>query len=144
MDDEYRRSAPRPPHRIEARDRAGSVAAMRTPRALFAGMAVVAAATAMAACSGGGQSAPPTPTDPVLAQGQQIYQQKCASCHGKGGGGGLGVKLADVVESRYPNIEDQIAVIAEGKGNMQAFGDELSQEEMMAVARYEREVLGTN
>ena len=143
MDDEYRRSAPRPPHEMGALGRAGSVAAMRTPRALFAGMAVVAAATAMAACSGG-ESAPPTPTDPVLAQGQQIYEQKCASCHGKGGGGGLGVKLADVVESRYPNIEDQIAVIAGGKGNMQAFGDELSQDEMMAVARYEREVLGTN
>ena len=115
---------------------------MRTPRALFAGLAVVAVATAFAAC--GGESAPATPTDPVLAQGQQIYNQKCASCHGKGGNGGMGVKLADVVEARYPNIDDQIAVIAEGRGSMPGFGGQLSEEEMLAVARYEREVLGSN
>jgi mono/diheme cytochrome c family protein len=115
---------------------------MRTPRALFAGLVVAGAATVFAAC-GGGQSAPPTPTDPVLAQGQQIYNQKCASCHGKGGGGGMGPKLANVVEARYPNIADQIAVISEGRGGMQSFKDQLTEEEMNAVARYEREVLGS-
>jgi mono/diheme cytochrome c family protein len=120
---------------------------MRTPRALFAGLAVVAAATTFAACSG--SSAPPTPTDPVLAQGQTIYNQKCASCHGTGGNGGMGPKLAGVVANRYPDIEDQKAVIAEGKGSMPGFASEgggsgLSDDEITAVARYEREVLGTN
>jgi len=118
---------------------------MRTPRLFVAGLLVVGAATAFAAC--GGESAPATPADPVLAQGQQIYSNKCASCHGKGGNGGMGPKLAGVVASKYPNIDDQKAVIAGGKSSMPSFGGsgdgKLTDDEITAVARYEREVLGT-
>jgi len=119
---------------------------MRTPRALFAGLAVVAVATTFAACGAG--STPATPSDPVLAEGQTIYSQKCASCHGQGGNGGMGPKLAGVVANRYPNIEDQEAVIASGRSSMPAFksdgkGSGLTDEQITAVARYEREVLGT-
>ena len=113
---------------------------MSTRRALVAGLVVVAVATAFAAC--GGSSAPATPADPVLAHGQDIYNSKCASCHGKGGNGGLGPKLAGVVANRYPNIDDQKAVIADGRGSMPAWKDKLSDDDMTAVARYEREVLG--
>lgn len=116
---------------------------MRTPRALLAGLAVVGGATVFAAC--GGASTPATPTDPVLARGQTIYNQKCASCHGPGGNGGMGPKLAGVVENRYPNIEDQMAVIRDGRGSMPGFGGSsssaLSEDDVRAVARYEREVL---
>ena len=119
--------------------------AMRTPRALLAGLVVVAVATLFAAC--GGASAPATPSDPVLAEGQTIYNQKCASCHGTGGNGGMGPKLAGVVANRYPDIEDQKAVIANGAGSMPGFGGpataRLSDDEITAVARYEREVLGS-
>ena len=118
---------------------------MRTPRSLVAGLLVVGAATAFAAC--GGQSTPATPSDPVLAQGQEIYNSKCSSCHGKGGNGGMGPKLAGVVANKYPNIEDQKAVISGGRSSMPAFGGEgdgkLSDDQITAVARYEREVLGT-
>ncbi len=117
---------------------------MRTPRALLAGLAVAAGATVVAACGSAGT--PSTPKDPVLAQGQEIYTRLCASCHGRGGNGGLGPKLAGVVANRYPNIEDQKAVIANGRGSMPAFsgsaGSALTDDEMTAVARYEREVLG--
>lgn len=116
---------------------------MRTPRALLAGLAVVGTATVFAAC--GGASTPATPTDPVLARGQTIYNTKCASCHGPGGNGGMGPKLAGVVENRYPNIEDQMAVIRNGRSSMPAFGgttsSALSEDDIRAVARYEREVL---
>jgi mono/diheme cytochrome c family protein len=50
------------------------------------------------------------------------------------------VKLAGVVAARYPDIEDHMAVIREGKGGrMPKFGDQLSPEEIEAVARWERE-----
>jgi mono/diheme cytochrome c family protein len=118
---------------------------MRSARALAAGLAVVVAATLAAAC--GSDSTPATPTDPVLAQGQEIYNRMCASCHGKGGGGGMGPKLAGVVANRYPNIDDQKAVISGGRGSMPAFGgtssSALSDDQITAVARYERESLGT-
>ena len=58
----------------------------------------------------------------MLAEGQTIYNQKCASCHGPGGNGGMGPKLAGVVANRYPDIEDQKAVIANGRSSMPAFG----------------------
>jgi mono/diheme cytochrome c family protein len=115
---------------------------MPTPRALLGGLLVVVVAVLFAAC--GGQSAPATPSDPVLAEGQQIYSQRCASCHGQGGNGGMGPKLAGVVANRYPDIEDQKAVIASGRGSMPAFKGGLTDEQITAVARYEREVLGTN
>jgi mono/diheme cytochrome c family protein len=105
------------------------------------GSAVVAAALGLGACGGGGGAEQATPSDPVLAQGQQVYKDHCARCHGSRGGGGAGVKLAGVVAQRYPDIEDQIAVIANGRANMPKFSEELSPEEMEAVARWEREGL---
>jgi mono/diheme cytochrome c family protein len=49
------------------------------------------------------------------------------------------VKLAGVVAARYPNIDDHIAVIREGRTGMPAFDERLTPEEIEAVARWERE-----
>ena len=57
------------------------------------------------------------------------------------GGGGAGPKLAGRMEDVYPDIADQIAVIANGRGSMPAFGSALTPEQIEAVAKYEREVL---
>jgi mono/diheme cytochrome c family protein len=102
------------------------------------GAFVVATALVLAAC---GSSEPEaTPSDPVLARGQEIYRKNCASCHGSKGGGGSGVKLAGVVASRYPNIEDHETVIRDGiEPGMPGWGDRLSPEDIEAVARWERE-----
>jgi mono/diheme cytochrome c family protein len=52
------------------------------------------------------------------------------------------VKLAGVVASRFPNIEDHIAVIRDGRQpGMPGWGDKLSPEDIEAVARWEREGL---
>jgi len=122
---------------------AGSVPPMSSLRVMLAGLVLVVGSTAIAACSSSSSPAAPT-GDPVLVEGQQIYSQNCASCHGANGGGGYGPKLAGVVEAKYPNIDDQIALITNGKGGMPAFGKKLSADQITAVARYTREVLGKN
>ncbi len=102
---------------------------------------VAAGALALGAgCAGGG---PATPSDPVLAQGQQIYTARCASCHGVAGGGGIGPALAGRMTERFPNVADQTALLVNGvQGtSMRAFGDVLTAEEIDAVVRYTRETL---
>jgi mono/diheme cytochrome c family protein len=98
--------------------------------------AVAVATLIVAACGSGDDLA--TPTDPTLARGQQVYRQNCASCHGSKGGGGAGPRLAGVVAERYPSIDDQIAVIVNGRAGMPSFEDRLSPEDIAAVAAYVR------
>ena len=102
--------------------------------------AVIAACFAFAACS----AEPPAVTvdDPELVQGREVYAANCASCHGADGGGGLGRKLSEgAVVASYPDIKDQIDLIANGEGAMPAYVGRLTGEQMQAVARYTREVL---
>ena len=116
--------------------KSGAVTRRRLTAAL-AGL-VLTAALGLAACSGSDTSA--TPSDPVLARGQEVYKKNCATCHGSKGGGGSGVKLAGVVASRYPNIEDHENVIRNGiQPGMPAWGSKLSDDDIQAVARWERE-----
>ncbi len=77
-----------------------------------------------------------------LQVGERVFARNCASCHGRGGDGGMGPKLADgrVVE-RYPDPRDHREVVVEGRGAMPAWGDRLTDEEVDAVVRYEREGL---
>ena len=98
-------------------------------------------ALVLAACGSNGTGA--KPSDPVLAQGQQVYQAHCSTCHGSKGQGGTGMKLAGKVAQNYPNIADQIAVITNGRSSMPAWKNSLSADDINAVARYERECLGT-
>jgi len=107
---------------------------------LVSAVAVVSLAAATVACSG--SSAPETPTDPVLAEGQEIYNRNCASCHGTAGqGGGIGPRLAGQVTESFPDIADQEQLIADGKGNMPGWEDRLTPEQIEAVTRYTRESL---
>lgn len=104
-------------------------------------LAAVLGAGAVGACS---SDTPATPSDPVLARGQEVYNAQCAQCHGVSGGGGVGPAIAGVLEERYPDISEHIDIIADGVSgsNMPAFKGRLSAEEIEAVARYEREALG--
>lgn len=92
--------------------------------------------------------------------GRQIYTaQGCAGCHGGSGEGGVGPALADV-ETTFPEITDHMAWIKGGsqsvgvgnpygdpaagrvaKGGMPPF-PKLTDEELEAVATYEREAFG--
>lgn len=80
--------------------------------------------------------------DPTLELGREIYIKQCASCHGGAGGGGRGTKLSEgTVTAAFPDIADQIAVVADGRNAMPAFGGRLTVEELDAVVRFTREVL---
>ncbi len=106
-------------------------------------------------------------TDPVLLEGQGIYARSCASCHGNDGGGGTGRPLSGgEVLLTFPDPAEHIAWVVNGSpaegtpyGNpdrpggqhissetsgraMPGFGDSLTEEEVIAVVRYEREILG--
>jgi mono/diheme cytochrome c family protein len=93
-------------------------------------------------------------------QGRQIYTaMACVTCHGANGEGGVGPALGDV-ETVFPEIADHMAWIKGGspsvgvgnpygdpaagrvaQGGMPAFAS-LSDEELEAVATYERETFG--
>ncbi len=115
---------------------------------------VVAAVMAMmvTACGGGGNggvatSESPRPSgaqadDPELLLGRDVFVAECARCHGDRGEGGTGPRLAEGrAEQRYPNIEDQVSLVVEGKNLMPSFRGDLSMAEIRAVVRYERDVL---
>lgn len=111
-------------------------------RSVVVAAVVSVTALAVSACSGTTTSSVAVPADPVLAEGQQLYNANCASCHGRSGGGGLGPKLSGgVVVANYPDIADQEAVIANGRGSMPAFGKRFTGEQITAVVRYTRESL---
>ena len=74
-----------------------------------------------------------------LAQGDDVFGDNCAQCHGDDGGGGFGPSLQGVADDL--TVEEQVEVVRNGRGNMPAWGDSLSDEEIAAVVRYTREGL---
>jgi cytochrome c oxidase subunit 2 len=76
------------------------------------------------------------------ASGEQVYEANCARCHGPNGEGGVGMPLGDGAVADSLTLEGQIEVITEGRNAMPAWGEQLSEAEIEAVAVYEREELG--
>jgi mono/diheme cytochrome c family protein len=117
-------------------------APVRLPRALvratarFAALTVVGA-VALAACGGEGEPSARPRT------GADLYRAYCLTCHGADGQGGVGPALAGVVAVKYPDIEDQLAVVAEGTARMPSFAQSLSSAEIRRIVVYERTKLGT-
>lgn len=110
----------------------------RCARAAGAIALVLATATLATACGGGGSGdAASTPRT-----GAEVYKAYCLTCHGAAGQGGVGPQLAGRMEARYPDIEDQIAVVTNGKGTMPAWGARLSAGQIRRVVEYERTDLG--
>jgi cytochrome c oxidase subunit 2 len=76
------------------------------------------------------------------ASGQDIYESNCARCHGPNGEGGVGMPLGNGAVEDSLTLEGQIEVITEGRNSMPAWGEQLTDDEIHAVAVYEREELG--
>ena len=71
--------------------------------------------------------------------GATVYRQRCAACHGGSGEGGSGPSMVDVDERL--SRDEHVTVVRDGKGNMPAWQDTLTDEEIEAVVDYERDVL---
>ena len=68
-----------------------------------------------------------------------IFADRCSSCHGSTGGGGIGPGLSGGrVAGAFPDIEDQVTVVRDGRGSMPSFGDRLTDDELRAVVRFTR------
>jgi mono/diheme cytochrome c family protein len=106
-------------------------------RARTVAVALVLALVALVACAE--QPALPENADPELRLGQEIYRQRCQSCHGPSGGGGIGPSVRNI-EERLDD-EAQIAVVVNGRKSMPRFATLLDNEEIAAVVRYTREFL---
>lgn len=94
----------------------------------------------------------------VLGHGGEVYAERCASCHGPTGGGGVGPALAGgAVAETFPDRSEQLAWVYLGsdawpgstygatakpvQGGMPGFGDALTPYDLLSVIRYEREIL---
>jgi len=141
-------------------------AALRRKRIPYWAMPVVGLLPIWVILYAGSLSPADTGEATQLDLGAEIFTASCASCHGGGGGGGVGRQLsAGEVLKTFPNIADQIEFVAAGTqglgsgtpygdpareggqrtagslGNMPAFGETLSPDELLAVVRHERETL---
>ena len=85
----------------------------------------------------------PVPKAGTANAGAAIYATRCASCHGEDGAGSFGPALGGgVVVGRFPDPNDQIAVVTKGRGSMPSFADSLTTEQIAAVVNYTRNDLG--
>jgi mono/diheme cytochrome c family protein len=113
-------------------------------RRLIVGWALAAGLGALAgACGGGGHHASEatssTPTTlAAQQQGAQIFGARCASCHDP--------RLAAQVTRDFPNIDDEIAVVTNGRRGpletMPSFGGVLTPAQIRDVVAYTRAELG--
>ena len=90
----------------------------------------------------------PVATPPAVIEasggldGAALYGDSCAGCHGGDGSGGIGPRLGGGrVKQQFPNPDEQIAVVSDGRGGMPAFATRLSAEEIRAIVEYTRTVL---
>ena len=77
----------------------------------------------------------------AIAEGKQLYEQYCAACHLKDGGGRIGPNLTDD-EWRYPQVAADKGmfeiIYAGGAGAMQAFGRRMTQDQILQLMAYVR------
>ena len=124
---------------------------LRRSRKLVALLLVACCALFLAACGDDKEeedrmpssSAPATTTTesttstadagPEDVDGKTIFSNNCSSCHGATGGGGNGGPAVNTGKLQVAAISAQIT---NGGGGMPAFGGQLSEEEITALAEY--------
>ena len=112
-----------------------------TARVLSVLVSAVAVASVVTGCVAGDVPAAPA-DDAELVEGQTLYQANCVACHGTDGGGGSGSRLnGGRLLERYPDPDEQLAIVTDGRRAMPAFSGRFSSEELEAVVRYTREII---
>ena len=117
----------------------------RCPRLPSARLASAALAVVLglvaAGCGGDGGGEVPVDAAAVAAadldRGADVYQARCAVCHGEDGTGGVGPELTGVAEEL--SVEEHLDVVWNGGGGMPRFEGQIDEEDLAAVVRYERE-----
>lgn len=99
--------------------------------------AVFAAVLLLSACAQ--EIALPDDADEELILGSDIYRASCARCHGADGGGGIGRSLRGV--DQRLTVDEQIDVVLNGRNQMPRFSQTLTESDIEAVVRYQREIL---
>ncbi|MEL6454723.1 MAG: c-type cytochrome [Cyanobacteria bacterium J06623_5] len=85
-------------------------------------------------------AAPPAlspPTDHSAAA--TLFERNCAACHANGGNiirRGKNLRHKAMARNGYDNVDAIAQIITQGKGNMSAYGERLSEEEIRAIAQY--------
>lgn len=83
----------------------------------------------------------------LMTHGKAVYEKACAVCHKKDGAG-MPPAFPGLLKSEYITgpIEKHIDIVVNGKTGtaMQAFGNQLSDDEIAAVVTYERNAWGNN
>lgn len=73
----------------------------------------------------------------VIDRGAEIYRGSCQACHGASGAGGRGPSLIDVW--RHLSYDRHLQIVRDGVDQkMPAFGDSLTDDEILAVVAFER------
>ncbi len=70
--------------------------------------------------------------------GYDVYLANCARCHGQDGQGGVGPKLAGVVTADFPDAQQEISVVRDGRASMPSFKNDLSAAQIQDVVAYTR------
>jgi len=111
---------------------------MRINRLFLPIALVLASATILAGCRGGGAPTPtPTPTPAINAAA--IFQQRCSPCHGTNREGVVGPSLiAAALQARGRSDEYIRETITNGRGGMTAWKGTLSSAEIEALIRFLR------
>ena len=99
--------------------------------------AVLGAVMLLSACAQA--IALPDDADEELINGSEIYRASCARCHGADGGGGIGRSLRGV--DQRLTVDEQIDVVVNGRNQMPRFSNTLTESDIAAVVRYQREIL---
>lgn len=85
----------------------------------------------------------------LAADGQAVYEKRCAMCHGEDGKGdtkaGKMMKTPDITTADWKegtSVEQLVATLKKGLGKMKSFEGKVSDEELTAAAEYTRQLCG--
>lgn len=77
----------------------------------------------------------------AIAAGKELYDPNCQVCHGKTGGGGMGLNLVDD-KVAYPRVTTDVGmfevIYGGASGAMRGFKDRLTQDQILQVIAYVR------
>jgi mono/diheme cytochrome c family protein len=108
---------------------------MSLRRAAAATLAVIAA-TALGACGNqGGEGGQGSQDQQQATSGDAIFKQNCAGCHTLAAAGSQG-QTGPNLDDAKPSAAAAERQVRNGGGGMPAFGDQLSDQQIKAVAEY--------